>query len=317
MKQSVKSYFRKILDLTLGKYLDSWVIRKQDDWRMAIGDAGINSSLSAQHKFRYLWDSEVRVFSQNGEDGILNYICETLNLQKPSMIEIGAGNFTECNSRYLAEHRCANVLAVDAQRDLESVAKKLLIAAKTNIQILNTWVTTQNVNEIIDLGKSNFGSVDIFSLDLDGNDYWILNSANLEGIKVIIVEFNPLLSQKTPVSVPMDETFDRSAKHYSWTYYGANLYAFEYLLKSRGFEFIGTSRHGSNAFFVESSYRSKFDHLEIDLEISSDVRARENRGLDGKLTFVSGRNRVSLIEDQVVIDVREGKQVLIGECWNW
>jgi hypothetical protein len=317
MKQLVKSYFRKILDLTLGKYLDSWVIRKQDDWRMAIGDAGINSSLSAQHKFRYLWDSEVRVFSQNGEDGILNYICETLNLQKPSMIEIGAGNFTECNSRYLAEHRCANVLAVDAQRDLESVAKKLLIAAKTNIQILNTWVTTQNVNEIIDLGKSNFGSVDIFSLDLDGNDYWILNSANLEGIKVIIVEFNPLLSQKTPVSVPMDETFDRSAKHYSWTYYGANLYAFEYLLKSRGFEFIGTSRHGSNAFFVESSYRSKFDHLEIDLEISSDVRARENRGLDGKLTFVSGRNRVSLIKDQVVIDVREGKQVLIGECWNW
>jgi hypothetical protein len=263
-----------------------------------------------------LWDSEVRVFSQNGEDGILNFICEKINLYKPSMIEIGAGNFTECNSRYLAEHRCANVLAVDAQRDLESTAKKLLVFTRTNIQILNTWVTTENINEIIDLGKSNFGSVDILSIDLDGNDYWILKSANLTGIKVVIVEFNPLLSRLDPVSVPMDESFDRSTKHFSWTYYGANLYAFEYLLKGRGFEFLGVSRHGSNAFFVESSQLSKFSNLEIDLEISSDVRARENRDKNGKLTFISGQNRVSLIKDQVVVDVRNGKHLTVGECWS-
>ena len=316
MKKVIKNYLKKILDLSIGKYLDSWVIRKQDDWRLAIGDAGINSSLSAQNSFRYLWDSEVRVFSQNGEDGILNFICEKMDLHKPSIIEIGAGNFTECNSRYLAEHRCANVLAVDAQKNLEITAKNLLIFTRTNIQILNTWVTTKNINEIIELGKSNFGSVDILSIDLDGNDYWILESAKLDGIKVVIVEFNPLLSQRSPVSVPMDESFDRSTKHYSWTYYGANLYAFDYLLKSKGFEFIGVSRHGSNAFFVESSYFGNFGNLEINLEISSDVRARENRGKDGKLTFISGQNRVSIIQDQLVVDVRNGKHLTVGECWR-
>jgi hypothetical protein len=316
MKSIVRKYLKIMLDLSIGKYLDYWYLRKYDDLRLAIGDVGISSSLSAQSTFRYLWDSEVRIFSQNGEDGILNYICEMMNLPKPSMIEIGAGNLNECNSRYLAEHRCANVLAVDARKDLANMAKKLLIATKTNIQVLNTWVTTENINSIIELGMSNFGTVDILSIDIDGNDYWVLNSAKLDGIKVIIVEFNPLLSLKDPVSVPMDESFDRSSKHYSWTYYGANLYAFVHLLTGKGFDFIGVSRNGSNAFFIESSSFSKFNHLEIDLALSSDVRARENRGKDGELTFVSGMNRVLLIKDQIVIDVRNGNQLTVGDCWN-
>ena len=312
----LRNIILKGLNASIGRYLDFWWEEKTKGWKLAIGDSSINASTAARGQYKYLWDAEVSVFSQNGEDGILNYICDKLELGKPSVIEIGAGNFTECNSRYLAEHRSANVLAVDSRTDLESTVSKLFVYAKTNLLTRTCWVTTENINFLIESAKIEFGDVDIFSLDLDGNDYWVLEAADLSGIKVIVVEFNPLLSKTLPVSVPKDEKFDRTMKHSSWVYYGANLYAFIYLLEQRDFIFIGTTRHGSNAFFIEKSHIGRFNLLRDDLELFSDVRARESRGENGELTFTSADKRQSLIADQPVVIVSTGKVVKISECWQ-
>ena len=283
---------------------------------MAIGDAAINASTAARKEYKYLWDAEVKVFSQNGEDGILNYICDVLDMGKPSVIEIGAGNFQECNTRYLAEHRSANVLAVDSRPDLQTTIELLPVSLKTNVLYQTCWVTTKNINQIIGKAKNLFGEVDILSLDIDGNDYWVLKEANLIGIKVIVVEFNPLLSRTLPVSVPRNEAFDRTTEHFSWLYYGANLQAFMYLLGERGFSFIGTSRHGSNAFFVAQELENNFALNFKELALYTDVRSRESRGKTGELTFVSGQDRVKLIEEMQVINVLNGEILQILECWK-
>ena len=313
---TLKNIILNVLNASIGRYLDFWLEEKTKGWKLAIGDSSINASTAARDQYKYLWDAEVSVFSQNGEDGILNYICDKLELGKPSVIEVGAGNFTECNSRYLAEHRSANVLAVDSRTDLESTVSKLFVYAKTNLLTRTCWVTTENINFLIESAKIEFGDVDIFSLDLDGNDYWVLEAADLSGIKVIVVEFNPLLSKTLPVSVPKDEKFDLTMKHSSWVYYGANLYAFIYLLEQRDFIFIGTTRHGSNAFFIEKSHIGRFNLLRDYLVLFSDVRARESRGENGELTFTSADKRQSLIADQPVVIVSTGKVVKISECWQ-
>ena len=42
-----------------------------------------------------------KVFSQNGEDGIIDYLIYALNIRKIKFVEIGVGDYTECNTRFL------------------------------------------------------------------------------------------------------------------------------------------------------------------------------------------------------------------------
>ena len=285
------------------------------NFRFLVGQAAILSSRANSERFKNLWDAEVKVYSQWGEDGILDYLCEQVGLSKPKVIEIGAGNFSECNSRFLAENRNASVFAVDGRDDLVSSVESNSLRWKNHIFAYQTWVSPQNINQIIAKAQTSIGNIDIFSLDLDGNDYWILQEANLESVSIVVVEYNPLFGHLKAVSVPRDDEFDRKSKHYSWLYYGASLKAFEYLLESRDFQFIGTNRVGNNAFFVRKNLLTKI-RIEPngDYSIYTDWRVRETRSKDGKLSYASGYERVSEIGEMPLIDVTNGKSLSVEEA---
>lgn len=106
-----------------------------------ISQATIIASRSNSSNFQDLWDSEVSVYSQWGEDGILDYCCEQLNIVKPKILEIGAGKFQECNSRFLAENRNASVFAVDGRGDLEASINLSSLKWKTHLFAMQAWVT--------------------------------------------------------------------------------------------------------------------------------------------------------------------------------
>ena len=140
-------------------------------------------------------------------------------------------------------------------------------------------------------------SVDIFSLDLDGNDYWILESANLSQFKIVVVEYNALFGSSYEVTVPRNDRFERHKQHASGLYYGASLKAFVELLEHKGFIFIGTNRSCVNAFFIKKNLRSKFETLKIhDLDKYVDSTIRESRDSFGKLSFLAGIDRNIAIE---------------------
>ena len=48
-------------------------------------------------------DLDYKVFCQNGEDGIIDYLLFSLDITTPKFIEIGIGNYIESNTRYLFE----------------------------------------------------------------------------------------------------------------------------------------------------------------------------------------------------------------------
>jgi hypothetical protein len=277
-----------------------------------MGQAAILSSRSYSHTFKDLWDSEVKIYSQWGEDGILDYLCERISLSKPRILEVGAGNFTECNSRFLAENRNASVFAVDGRRDLITTLERDALTWKSHVFALQVWVTPENINEIFYDAMISMNGVDILSLDLDGNDYWILESLDLKEVSIVVVEYNPLFGHKYALSVPREDAFDRNKKHHSNLFFGASLRAFERLLNIKNYTFVGTNRVGNNAFFVRNELCDLIPlRVRENYSDYTDWRIRESRGKNGNLNFLSNLERINEIGEMELLDVDSGKLISV------
>ena len=301
---------------TLLMYFIRFVRPELHNLKFLLGQAAVLSSRSNSQNFENLWDAEVKVFSQWGEDGILDFLCEKIGISKPNIIEIGVGNFMECNSRFIAEFRNANVIAVDGRYDLAKSVKSSPLYWKSNLIPIVKWITPNNINRIMNLGEEKFGKIDIFSLDLDGNDYWILRDVSLRDVAIVIIEYNPIFGASLKVTVPRNDEFDRYKSHFSGLYYGASLQAFIDLMMGKGFNFVGTNRVGSNAFFVHSKYVNKFD-LDATSNYSKyvDWRIRESRGLKGELTYLSGGERLKVIHDLPLLDLDTKQMQTVGKLF--
>ena len=313
INQLTRNFFYRVLF-----FVSELSSEKINNLRLLIGQSGILASRSMSHKFKHLWDAEVKVYSQWGEDGILDYICERLELFKPKVVELGAGNFTECNSRYLAENRNASVVAIDYRSDLQKEMKKLSLMWKTHLFPVCDFITPSNIEQHLKFARKNMDGIDILSIDLDGNDFWVLNSIDFTGISVVVAEYNSLFGNEEAVSVPRDDNFDRKTKHFSCLYYGASLSAFIYILSRSGFTFLGSNRACNNAFFVKSNYVSRFS-LEIPsgLEKFTDTRVRESRNQFGSLDYLSGEGRARIIKDLPLVNVETNKSCKVGDLWNF
>lgn len=292
------------------------IARELQSLQLTIGQAAILSSRTHSHNFRDLWDAEVKVYSQWGEDGILDFFCEKLNISKPNVIELGSGDFQECNSRFLFENRNANVFAVDAREDLNSTVAKNNATWKSHLFSKQTWITPDNVNALIVEANENIGFVDILSIDLDGNDFWVLKNANLRGIRIVVVEYNPLFGSSSNVTVPRDDAFNRTIKHSSGLYYGASIQAFIELLRIKGFTFIGTNRVGNNAFFVASEFAETIPiRPRSDLNIYTDWRIREARTHSGELSLTSGLDRLNEISEMKLVNLTDGELISVQHAY--
>ena len=299
---------------TLLKYFMRFVRPELHNLKFMVGQAAVMSSRSNSQNFENLWDAEVKVFSQWGEDGILDFLCEKIGISKPNIIEIGAGNFMECNSRFIAEFRNANVIAVDGRDDLTTAVKASPLYWKSNIIPIVEWVTPDNINRIMDIGEEQFGKVDIFSIDLDGNDYWILRDVSLLNVAIVVLEYNPIFGASLKVTIPRNDEFDRYKSHFSGLYYGASLQAFIDLMLAKGFDFVGTNRVGNNAFFVHSRYVNKFDFdTKSNYNKYVDWRIRESRSPKGELTYLSGSERLKVINDLPLMDLNTMQMHTVGK----
>ena len=287
--------------------------------RCLVGQSAALAQRSASSTFTMLWDSEFRVYSQFGEDGILEFLCTSLGLVKPKVLELGAGDFTECNSRFLAENRQASVFAVDAQPSLVKSVETSHLMWRNTIWPMTTWITPGNAPTLEREARSRMNGIDILSLDVDGNDFWIAQALDFEGISCVVVEYNPLFGGNVPVAIPRKDQFDRAAEHWSRLYYGASLKAWLFLMQSCNFEFLGTNRAGNNAFFVHRTLRNLVPLPRVDdrdLAKFLDWRVRESRDVRGRLTYLSHDECIALIGDLPLVNVVTGSSVTVREAYD-
>ena len=306
----------------LRQLFNSEIYSELDRMRVSNGRTEILASKACRESYVDLWDAEVKVFSQWGEDGILWFLCDVLEISKPRILEIGAGNFTECNSRFLAEARNAGVFLVDSRSDLISEINKLDLLWKNNLFAFEALVTPSNANSIANLARKELGSIDILSLDIDGIDYWVMTEIDLSGISIIVVEYNPTFGSRYAFTVPKSDSFDRTTAHHSWLYFGASLRAWVEFFDHKKFTFVGTNRAGNNAFFISRMSGEVFNYInppDSSLEKYVDWQVRESRDEQGRLSYLDlglARSTIQECEISYLSQEQEPDSRTIGSLGN-
>ena len=199
---------------------------------------------------------EYKITSQNNEDGIIEFIFSKIPNNK-IFFEIGF-EFYENNSLNLIQNGWSGVL-IDQNRDEVLLTKKLLnfFFPNNKVNVLRKKITKENINLI--LNKDNkFQLIDFFSLDVDGNDYWILKNIQLDNIKCICIETNSWIDKNLKKTISYDENF----QYMDDGYFGASLLAYHDLLKEKNFDLIAIDSSGTNAFFVARKYSYLFEILD-------------------------------------------------------
>lgn len=195
-------------------------------------------------------DVEFSVYSQFGEDGIIQFITHHLRheIQNKIFVEIGVQNYSEANTRFLLENDAWQGVLIDAcVNDIKQIQESPFYW-RNNLHAKNAFITQDNINSIL----AEFSlpqEIGLLSLDIDGNDYWVLKNLNVLNPCIIIVEYNSFFGPELPISVPYRENFIWRQFHPA-PYFSASLAAFCHLLENRGYELLGSCTAGNNAFFV-------------------------------------------------------------------
>jgi len=197
--------------------------------------------------------SERSVFSQAGEDGVLEKIFERIEPTSRFAIEFGAGDGVEnSNTRRLILEEDWGALLIEGDPDL---AKKMTAtyADRPKVKPLHAWVYPGNI-ELLFEENGVPADVDLLSIDIDSNDYYVWRAIRDYRPKVVIIEVNPLFPppQRMVVDFHPMNYWDRT------DYFGASLQSLYDLGKKKGYELVYHNKFGNNAFFVDGQYYDRF-----------------------------------------------------------
>lgn len=193
--------------------------------------------------------SEFRVFSQWGEDGIIQFLLHHCNITVPTFIEFGVESYRESNTRFLLQNDFWRGLIIDGSGGHRRFLQLSGLSWRHDISAITSFITAENIDELI-RSSGIAGEIGILSVDVDGVDYWILESITAVSPQMVIVEYNGFFGPELAVTVPYNSEFRREEASPSRFYWGASLRAFDDLLGPKGYALVYCNRAGNNAFFV-------------------------------------------------------------------
>jgi hypothetical protein len=196
---------------------------------------------------------EFQVFSQFGDDGIIQYLVNKLDIPNKTFVEFGVENYTESNTRFLLINNNWSGLIIDGDKKNIEFVKGDPITAMHDLHAVASFVTKENINQLLKnfLEKGYSEEIGILSIDIDGNDYWIWNEIDVVRPVIVIVEYNSAFGNDKAWTIPYKPDFYRLQES-SFQYWGASLKAFELLGQKKGYSLIGSNSAGNNAYFVRN-----------------------------------------------------------------
>ncbi|MEO0406422.1 MAG: hypothetical protein AAF289_03625 [Cyanobacteria bacterium P01_A01_bin.135] len=189
-----------------------------------------------------------RVYSQSDEDGIIREIFNRIGTTNRIFVEFGIGNGLENNTLALLFEDWSGLWIDASTRSVNAINKHFSkIIASQRLQISHSFITVDNINALISASISA-DEVDLLSVDVDGNDYHILNAIACVSPRVIVVEYNAKFTP--PILYCMD--YDEAHTWRKDDCFGASLKFFEAALAQKGYCLVGCNISGVNAFFVRN-----------------------------------------------------------------
>ena len=222
-------------------------------------------------------ENEKKFFSQNGEDGIIDYIFSKIGTTNKFSVEFGVGDGFESNTAYLLEKKNWTGLMMDYGSDdkihVSNVLKKAWLNKNIGFQknlkkdikfikkiisrnkrtksfqfdIKNERITAENIQNLFT--KYNVPThFDLLSIDIDSNDYWVWKSLVDYFPRVVVIEYNSSIPPNESKVIP----YNSESVWDGTNYFGASLLALNNLAILKGYTLVGCDNNGINAFFCKT-----------------------------------------------------------------
>ena len=259
-----------------------------------LGDRGVLADIH---------EAEFKVFSQFGEDGIIQYLIRQVGgLDHSTFIEFGVENYEEANTRFLLVNNNWRGLILDGAPQNIAHVRDTRLFWNHNLTAAASFIDAENIDALIVQNGFAGKEIGLLSIDIDGNDYWVWEKISVIEPVIVIAEFNSVFGCSHAITVPYDPKFVRSHAHSSYLYFGASLKALELLGRRKGYELVGCNSAGNNAFFVRQDRLNGLPVLSVE-DAYVESQFRESRDEFGNPTFMAGAARLELIKNMPVYDV--------------
>ena len=199
-----------------------------------------------------------KVYSQTDEDGIIEEIFNRIPNNK-RFLEIGIQTGIECNSMYLLLKGWKGTWVEGDEDYCKIIAKNLNgTTFKNKLSVVNSFIDRENIIDIFNQSNQFFGSteLDLFSLDIDGNDFYIMEQLLKNSFfpKVVCVEYNAKFRPPLDLKIKYNKTHIWDGTDYQ----GCTLQSYVNLFAVHNYTLVCCNIPGNNAFFVRNEFASLF-----------------------------------------------------------
>jgi hypothetical protein len=185
-----------------------------------------------------------KVYSQTDEDGILQEIFRRIGVAQATFVEFGCGHGIENNTAYLLIQGWSGLWMDSDSHNSDKIAKTFEPFLKAGVlRFKPAMVTRENINDLLAQEPKD---LDLLSIDIDMNDYWVWHAIECIRPRVVVIEYNASIRPPGALVVPYQP--DRV-----WTggnIFGASLSALEQLGTEKGYALVGCGITGVNAYFI-------------------------------------------------------------------
>jgi hypothetical protein len=262
-----------------------------------------------------LHDYEFKVFSQWGEDGIIQYLIKKIDIPNKIFVEFGVYDYRESNTRFLLQNDNWSGLIMDSSQEFMERLKADPMYFRNDLRAVYAFITRENINELL-VGNGVRGDIGLLSIDIDGNDYWVWEAITCISPRIVICEYDSLLGDSRQVTTPYVPEFDRLRAHYSNLYGGASLAALHALGTTKGYSLVGSNSAGNNAFFVRRDVLSGLPSLSPQ-QAYVEAKFRNSQDMQGNRTYLSFDEAIHLVAEMPLYDLEKKTMVTVRDVHNF
>ena len=194
-------------------------------------------------------DIEAQIYSQHGEDGIIELLLKYVHNPNYDYIDIGASDGRKRSNTYRLAKKRYRGWCVERRPKIARRLRARYDKERLTYTLFDNFVTLKWVKKF---GPGLPQSPDFLSIDIDSVDWYIVQAMFRIAMRpvVICVEYNASFGPDETVTVPYRDEF-RPKHKYRNLYFGASYRAWRLLMDAQGYEFVCCDLSGTNAFFVD------------------------------------------------------------------
>ena len=291
------------------KQVEQAVYNDRKSPKMNLGQLQARENARLTH-VRHLGEVEFQVFSQFGDDGIIQWLQHHIPFKHKTFVEFGVENYRESNTRFLLLNNGWSGLVIDGSETHVREIQADPIYPVTDLQAVASFITTDNINDLI--RSAGFDEeLGILSVDIDGNDYWVWKAIHCVKPAVVITEYNALFGFEHPYTIPYQADFVRGTGALPFCCYGTSLRSACDLAEEKGYRFLGCNQAGNNAYFIREDLTGNVPVHYPTIEEGYRFATFTEIHTPGK-GFTKGAEKVQFLDKLTLFNTRKNEPVIFN-----